>query len=139
MSENRKVYSPDLKPYSFEGSSGVVNTILSVFVGPIRFISRVMHNIFVLPANLQMDYAQTLQIVSLVLLAFGLVLVIFDGKWSLLVSQIPVLVYATRLKAKAKRSTALAQSKREVEIDLDEVGDLCNSIYPELKNLLEDD
>ena len=43
-----------------------------------------------------------------------------------------MLIYAVNLEKKAKASTAVAEEKRQVEIDLDAVGDLSNTIYDDI-------
>ena len=136
--EGMKVYSPDIKPYSFEGRSGVFGTLLSIIVAPIRITTRVMHISFILPANMQEDYAKALYFLAVAMSVLGVVDLVFYKRWPLLISQIPVVYYATRLRGQAQRSTAIAKSKREVEIDTDVVGDLCNTIYDDLEKIFKE-
>lgn len=136
---NRKVYSPDITPYSMEGKSGVFGTLISLFVAPIRIVSRVMHNIFVLPANLVKDYANSLLVVGIVLEIIGVIDLLLFQKWPLCVSQVPVIWYALQLKNQAAKSVIVATKKREVDIDTEEVEELCNTIYKELDNIIKED
>ena len=136
--EGTKVYSPDIKPYSFVGRSGVFGTLLSIIVAPIRIVTRVMHTIFILPANMQEAYADSLMLISLMMAALGVLDLLFYHKWPLLVSQIPAFYYSTRLKKQAKQSTAIASVKREVDIDYDGVEELCESIYDDLEKIVKE-
>lgn len=138
MDDNQKVYSPDIKPYSFEGRSGIFGTLLSFIVAPIRITTRVMHTVFILPANMQETYAGSLFVVSGVMCGLGLFDLILYHKWPLLVSQIPCIYYATRLKKQAQRSAEIASAKREVDIDFEQVETLCNTVYNELENIVEE-
>lgn len=135
--DNDKVYSPDITHYGLEGMSGVVNTISSIMVAPIRLSMRVMHNIFVLPANLQSAYAESLLFVCFAMCIFGVVDLFLFGKWVLLVSQLPLVIYAIRLKSQAKISVNVFERKQEVEINIDEVESLCNTVYDELDTVLK--
>lgn len=137
--ELRKVYSPDITPYSFEGDSYFVGTTLSILVAPIRLITRVMHNIFVLPADMQKGYANSLLIVSAALLGIGVFDYLYAGKFILVLSQIPVLIYAVQLRKKAVKSERLAHAKREIEIDEDQINEACSNIYNELDTILGSD
>lgn len=127
-----KVYSPDLQTFSLEGRSGIFGTLASLIVGPIRVISRVAHNVMILPADLLASYAEGLLIVGVVLEVIGIADYVFWHKWPLMVSQLPVIASAIHLKAKAKKAIVIAETKHEVEIDLDQVTELCNTIYQEL-------
>lgn len=108
----RKVYSPDITPYSMEGNSGLFGTISSLIVGPIRLVSRVMHNIFVLSADMQKDYAEALIRMSVVFGFIGVCDFFVFHKWPLLIAQIPALILGLRLKNQAQRSLSIAQEKR---------------------------
>ncbi len=138
MDNNQKVYSPDIKPYSFEGRSGVFGTLLSFIVAPIRITTRVMHTIFILPANMQETYANGLFWVSAIMLVLGLADLVLYHKWPLVVSQIPCLYYAVKLKGQASLSTQKAQAKREVDINFDEVETLCNTVYDDLEKIVKE-
>lgn len=127
-----KVYSPDLQTFELEGPTGIFGTLASVVVGPIRLLLRVMHNIVILPAALLESYASGLLIVSVILLVTGIVDIIVFKKWPLLVSQIPAVLLAVRLKQKASRGVQLAKAKVEVEIDDEQINELCNGIYDKL-------
>lgn len=133
-----KVYSPDITPYSMEGKSGIFGTLLSIIVAPIRLLSRIMHNVFVLSAEMQGEYASGLFIVGTVMAALGLLDLLIYQKWPLLVSQVPVLYYAVRLKVQAQRSTIVAQEKREVDMQYEKVEELVNTIYNDLNKILEE-
>ena len=134
---NDRVYSPDITHYDLEGMSGIVNTISSIMVAPIRISMRVMHNIFVLPANLQAVYAESLLFICFVMCIFGVADLVLFGKWVLLVSQLPLIIYAMRLKSQAKKSVNVFERKQEVEINIDEVESLCNTVYDELDTVLK--
>lgn len=134
-----KVYSPDVTPYSFEGRSYFFGTLVSFVVAPIRLLSRVMHNIFILPANLQEGYASALLLVSGVLMALGVLDLFIFHKWPLLVSQIPALLYAMRLRRHANLSQRAAADLRKVEIDEEAVEEAAGEIYDEFSKILEDD
>lgn len=127
-----KVYSPDLQTFELEGPSGVFGTLASILVGPIRLLLRVMHNIMILPANLLASYADGLFVVGALMLGAGVFDFIVYHKWPLLVSQIPVMILAIKLKAGASKAVASSLEKTEVEIDVEQVEELCNSITDEL-------
>ena len=132
----KKVYSPDISTYSFEGNTYFFGTMLSFLVAPIRLISRTMHNIFVLPADLVQGYANSLLIVSLILLAIGGIDYYMYGKWCLGTTQLFMVVYAIWLKRKATRSIEFADSKRQVEIDEEAIEEECNKLLDEINNVL---
>lgn len=127
-----KVYSPDLQTYELEGTTGLFGTIASLVVGPIRIVSRVMHNIMILPANLLDDYARGLLVISILFTGLGLADLIVFRKWPLVVSQIPVLIIAAVLRQRTSKAAIVAAQKREVEIDDEQVQELANSLYREL-------
>ena len=133
-----KVYSPDITPFGMEGKSGAIGVLLSFVVAPIRLVSRVMHNIFILPADLLGEYANALMTVSSLMMLLGIASFVFEKKWCLLVSQIPAIYIALRLRKQAQKSTAIAQEKREVNIDLELVSDNCGTIYDELDKIIEE-
>lgn len=136
--DGMKVYSPDIKPYSFEGRSGVFGTLLSIIVAPIRITTRIMHNIFILPSNLQESYADGLLLVSAAMAVIGIVDLFMYKKWPMVVSQIPAIYYAIRLKKQAMKSTAIASAKREVDIDFDGVEELCESVFDDLEKIVKE-
>lgn len=133
-----KVYSPDIKPYSMEGRSGIFGTLLSFVVAPIRLLTRVMHNIFILPANLIEPYADALLMVSGAMLVIGVLDFFLYQKWPLSVSQLPAIYYASILKKQARKSTQIALEKREVDIDTEQVQTLCNTIFDELNDIIKE-
>lgn len=133
-----KVYSPDLGVFSLEGRSGVFGTLASIIVAPIRISTRVVHNVFSLPANLAYDYSNALLITSVVMLVMGIVDLFLYKKWPLLVSQIPAIYYATRLKKRAMKSKAKAEEERIVDINVQEIEELCNTVYTELNEAIND-
>ena len=128
----KKVYSPDVSNYELDGETTVFKTASSLLVGPVRIVSRVMHNIMILPANLLASYAQGLLMVSAVMFLLGVVDYIVFQKWPLLISQVPAMLLALHLSKKAKRAIEVAQDKREVDINDAEVVEMCNGIYDEL-------
>lgn len=131
-----KVYSPDIIPYSFEGESYFFGTVLSFLVAPIRIVTRVTHNIFILPAQLQEGYANTLLLISGVLLGIGVVDVIFANKWPLLVSECIVLIYALWLRRNAHNSVKVFGAKREVALDEDAISEVCSEVYDDLNKII---
>ena len=140
MDEDRrvKVYSPDITPYKFEGNSLIFGTILSFVVAPIRLLSRVMRNVFILPADMRESYAKSLLIVSGILGVIGIVDLMIYGKWPLVASQIFTFLYALRLKGQAALSKQRAQEKREVNIDTGQIEDMCSAIYDTLDNIIKE-
>lgn len=138
LNEEGKVYSPDIHPYSFEGRSGVFGTLSSIVVAPIRVITRVVHDIFILPANLLEEYAKSLMLVSIILLVIGLFDFFVYKKWPLVVSQLPAIYYAYILKRQASKSTQLALKKRTVDINTDNVEELCNTVFDELNKAIKE-
>lgn len=137
--ENSKVYSPDIHPYSMEGRSGVFGTLLSFVVAPIRITTRVIHNIFILPANLLESYANALYSTALIIGCIGIVDLLLYKKWCVTVSQIPALYFATVLRKQARKSTQIALEKREVDIDYEQVQTLCNTVFEELNEIIGSD
>ncbi len=131
-----KVYSPDITPYSMEGADGVYNTISSILIGPIRLLIRVPHNIMILPANLLDSYATGLLQVGAIMGLLGVIDYIIFHKWPLLVSQIPVLFIAYSMKKKASHAVRKSDELREVDINFQEVKDMCETVYTELDNAL---
>lgn len=134
-----KVYSPDLQTFELEGPTGIFGTLASIIVGPLRLLMRVTHNIVILPANLLASYADGLLLVGAVLTALGVVDFLVFRKWPLLVSQLPVIILAIKLKAAASKAVLQAEEKHEVEIDTTQVEKLCNTIYGELDEVLGKD
>lgn len=134
----RKVYSPDIHPYSFEGSSGLLNTISYLIVAPFRLVSRVMHNIFVMPANIQDEFAEGLFVVALLTSILGVVDLVFYHKWVLLISQLPLFPVAYYVRKKALAAKEVAKSKRTVEIDYDQVEELVSTVYNDLNKIVKE-
>lgn len=132
-----KVYSPDIKPYSFEGRSGLFGTLLSFIMAPIRIVTRVMHNIFVIPANLLEGFAMKWFYVSIVLLVIGLADLFLQKKWPLAVSQLPGIYLSLRLAKQARNSTEIAREKPEVSIDIEQVTQECNKVLKDFDDILE--
>lgn len=131
-----KVYSPDIKPFSLEGKSGLFSTIASFLVGPVRLLLRVMHNIMILPADLLSDYANGLILVSGIFGAVGLLDLLIFRRWPLLVSQIVTAALGLYWRQKAEHAVVVAMEKNEVDIDTAQVNDLCNEIIGELDELV---
>lgn len=138
-SSENKVYSPDMQVYEFEGKTGLFGTIASIVVGPVRLIMRVLGNIMVLPTRLMLSYSEGLLIVSGILLFIGAIDIIVYGKWPLLVSQIPALILALRLRAKSILLTKTIDVKPEVQIDTKQVEELCNSAIAEFDAIIGKD
>lgn len=139
MEKQKKVYSPDVVPYSFEGESYLLGTFMSIVVAPIRIVSRVLHNIVILPGDMQLGYSNSLLIVSSILMVIGLLDAMLVGKWPLFISQIPVLLYAMYLKKQAMLSLRKKNVKRDIEINTEVVEEMCNSIYDDINNVLRSD
>lgn len=139
MEKQKKVYSPDVVPYSFEGESYLLGTFMSIVVAPIRIVSRVLHNIVILPGDMQLGYSNSLLIVSSILMVIGLLDAMLVGKWPLFISQIPVLLYAMYLKKQATLSSRKKSVKRDIEINTEVVEEMCNSIYDDINNVLRSD
>lgn len=134
-----KVYSPDLQTFELDGPTGAYGMIASLFVGPLRLLTRVVHNVMILPADLLSSYASGLFVTSSVLLVIGIIDLVLYHKWPLVVSQIPVLAISVYLSNKAKAAVVKANVKAEVEIDDEQVEELCNSLIPELDKIMEGD
>lgn len=139
MKSDRKVYSPDIQVYSLEGSQGIFRVLASIVVAPIRIVTRVMHNVGILPANLMHQYSIALYVVGGIMAGVGFLDLIFMEKWPLLVSQIPVFYLAYRLNYQAKRAIFASQKKREVDIDTDAVEALVDKVYDELDSVFKED
>lgn len=133
--KNQKVYSPDIKPYSLEGKGGLLNTISYTIVSPIRLVSRVMHNIFVMPANIQDEFAEGLIVVAIATGVLGLVDLIVFKKWMLLATQIPLIPYAYKKRKDALSSKEVVKKKPVVDIDKARVTELAQSVYDDLEKL----
>lgn len=132
----RKVYSPDVKNYSLEGMSGIYGTVASLFVGPIRLLLRVMHNLMILPVGLLKSYSSGLLFVGIVMEVLGIIDYVAFHKWPLFVSQIPIIVIAIILNQRVARAEKRIEKIREVEIDVERVEELCGTIYDELDNIV---
>lgn len=133
----RKVYSPDIVVYSFEGRGGLIRTISFLLISPIRLVSRVMHNIFVMPANLQKRYADGLLVVATLTFALGLIDLFVYHIWCLAVSQIPLFFIALKLRNKAAIAEDISSEKREVDIDTGQVEELVETIYDDLDAIIK--
>ena len=131
-----KVYSPDLKVFDLDGRSGIFGTMASIAVGPLRLLMRVSHNIMILPANLMETYANGLLVIGIIMASLGVVDWLVFKHWPLIVSQIPVIVFAVHLRSRARKAVELADTKYEVEIDNSQVENLCNQIYTDLNNIV---
>lgn len=140
MDEQRgtKVYSPDIKPYSMEGKGGLLRTISYIIVAPIRLVSRVMHNIFVMPANIQDEFAEGLMVVAGLTAILGLVDLIVFKKWVLLVSQLPLFPIAYKVRKDALSAKVVAKEKPVVDIDKAEVAALATTVYDDLEKIMKE-
>lgn len=132
----RKVYSPDIQEFSFEGMNGLLSIIFSLLIGPIRLLMRVMHNIMILPAELLASYANSLLLVSGSMMVLGIIDYLLYHKWPLLVSQIPTICIALWFRKKASSAVARSEELREVNINVEEVQEMCGKIYDELDSML---
>lgn len=132
-----KVYSPDLSNFELEGPSGVFGTIASFVTGPIRLVTRVFHNIPILPADLQKEYFNSLLFTSVAVTLIGVVDFVVYRKWPLLLSQLPLIFLSIKQSNKAARVLSQAQVKREVDIDQQQVAELCESVYDKIEDELK--
>lgn len=133
------VYSPDLKNRSLEGQEGAFNTIASFLVGPVRLLLRVVHNIFILPSDMLLEYANGVFLVGVVMLAVGVFDYIAYRRWPLMVSQVIVLFIAFWMRKRAVSGIEAAKAKREVELDTAQVEEFCDQIYGELNTIIGKD
>ena len=125
-------YAPDLLEFELEGEKGIFSLITSFIVGPIRLVSRILHNIAFLPADLAKSYSNGLIAVASMMVFIGIVDLLFFGKWPVLVSQIPVCAMALRFRKKATKAISVTAEKREVHIDNDQVNAMCETTYDEM-------
>lgn len=136
MADNRKVYSPDITSFKFEGSEGISKIVSYVLVAPFRIVSRVMHNIFILPANLEGQFADGLFVIAGIMTVLGLVDLIAFHKWVLLVSQLPLFP----LGYKMRQSSAIAMEQQEeeniIDVDKQEVRRQALEVYDELDKII---
>lgn len=130
------VYSPDLQTYDLAGSRGLLSTVSSFIIGPIRLVSRVSTNIAVLPLSLAEAYGNSLLLVGTLFAAIGLVDLLVFKKWPLIVSQLPVIAYGLHLRVYSKRSTIKAREKREVVVDTATLNNFCNTTEAEIASAL---
>lgn len=136
--DNRKVYSPDIVPYSFEGKGWALGTFASIVVAPIRLVSRVMHNVFIMPAGLMADYAEGLLIVAGATALLGLADLLLFHKWVLLFSQLPLFPVALRLRKSAVKAEKLSKEQRIVDMDEVQVEELLETVYDELEKVIKE-
>lgn len=134
----KRVYSPDIEPYSFEGKSGLFNTISFIITAPIRLVTRVMHNLLVMPANVQEAYADGLLVVALLTAALGVIDYIMFHKWVLVVSQLPLIPLAIKVKKDATAARGAAKEKRKVDIDKGQISALVGTVYDDLNKVLKE-
>lgn len=136
MDKGRKVYSPDITSYNFEGNEGISHTIAYVLVAPFRIVSRVMHNIFILPADLQEQFASGLLLVAGIMTVLGIVDLVAFRKWVLVVSQLPL--FPVALKMRRSAATAIEQQAEDPVIDVDRahITEMATSVYDELNKII---
>ena len=132
-----KVYSPDLSNFELSGPTGVFGTIASIVTGPVRLVTRVLHNIPILPADLLKEYYQSLFITSTTLACVGLVDLVFYNKWLLFVVQIPLIGISLTQPKKINKILKAASVKHEVEFDSQRVADMCEKVYDDIEKELE--
>ena len=133
------VYSPDLKNRSLDGDIGTFNLVASFLVGPLRFLLRVVHNIFILPADLMLEYTNGLFMTGVVVMGIGVLDYLLYRRWPLMVSQIAVLAIAVLLRKNAMKGIEAANQKRQVEMDTAQVEEFCDQIYEELNTIIGKD
>lgn len=137
-STKRKVYSPDIVLYSFDGKGWVLGTITSILIAPFRLVSRVMHNIFVMPADIQDKYAEGLFVVAGLVSLLGFIDFIFFHKWVLLVSQLPLFPLAYKIRKSALKAKSISKKKRVVDVDYDELEKLAEAVYDDLNKIIKE-
>lgn len=134
--KGKKVYSPDITTYSFEGTDGVSRTFAYAIVAPFRIVSRVMHNICILPADLSERYADGLLIIATIMSVLGLIDLFVFHKWVLIVSQLPLFPIAFKMRNSAR--IAIDQQAEDPIIDVDKVKvtEMATEVYDELDKIL---
>lgn len=135
----QKVYAPDIDNYEFEGRSGLFGTVAALFVGPVRLVMRVVHNIVILPVDFLPSYVSALSLVSASMTVLGIIDYLAFHRWPLLVSQLPVFIYGRYLRHRIKMSASSSEGVREVEIDTEQIEAACNSITDELDTIVGKD
>ena len=131
-------YAPDIEIFDLEGSAGIVNTLISFVVGPVRLVLRVTHNIMTLPAPMLYSFANSLLLVSTIFGAIGLLDFLVYKKWPLLVSQVISALVAILIRQKTAASVDFDEIVREVEIDNEQVEELVGSLYDRIDTKVED-
>lgn len=134
--KGKKVYSPDITSFSFEGNEGIAHIFAYVLVAPFRIVSRVMHNILILPANLQEQYARGLLIIGGFMTLLGAIDLIVFKKWVLLVSQLPVFIISHKMKQSAQYAIEQQAEEPIIDVDREEVNAMAESVYEELDKIL---
>lgn len=137
--EDNKTYSPEIQSFKLNDDKGVINLVAALFVSPIRFVVRVMHNICVLPANLLKEYAEGLKSVGFIMLAVGIIDLILYSRWPLLVSQVLVIILAFSLKKKSSRAISIAAKRDSVDIDYSKIEEILNTVYDRIDNAIGKD
>ncbi len=132
----KKVYSPDIVVYDFEGAKGVSSTVAYVLVAPFRIVSRVMHNIFVMPANIQDEFAEGLLVVASLVSVLGLVDLVVAHKWVMLVSQLPLFPIAIGLRKRALEAVAKKGNDPIVDVDKEEVLNRAYTIWDDINKVI---
>lgn len=130
------VYSPDLQTYDLAGSRGLLSTVSSFIIGPIRLVSRVSTNIAILPSSLTKAFGNSLLIVGGCFSLLGLVDLLLFKKWPLLVSQVPVIIYGLQQRRSGESSLKKEKAKREVVVDTEALNDYCNTLETEIHKAL---
>lgn len=133
------IYAPDVMVQELDGKHNLIFSLVSVIISPVRVCLRVMHNIAIMPAKLKKEFLNELITVSIAMEAIGLVNLFLNHKWPLAISQIPVLLYAYR----ARNTVVIAVEKdaevTEVDIDSEQIEQMCVSVYDKLDSVLEED
>lgn len=132
----RYVYSSDMRTFDLDGNHSIIMSLVSLLISPVRITLRVMHNIMSMPNALKQVYVKEMLRTSLILELIGLVDFIVYKRWVLVVSQIPVILYAYRAKSRISMAVARDEEVTEVEIDTSMVEELCGTVYDDIDKAL---
>lgn len=132
-------YSKDISEFELGGLSGVIGTIASFVVSPIRVTSRVCHNIILTPPSMLKTYGASLLGVSIATFVLGVLDSLVYGKPYLLLASLASAFIGWFIFKRGARYKSLEGDKRIVQIDNGEIETLCNSIYDEIEEVLSNE
>lgn len=130
------VYSTDIQVTDLEGSNALVHSIAAIAFAPIRILLKVLHNIMILPADLMLIYAESLLMISSIMLGIGILNLFFNRSVLLLLCEIPVVLLSLLWKRKASTSVVVSNKRNVISIDTNAIEDVCNSVYDKINNSL---